>query len=263
MTNGARIKLNRLPNYYAERYAQPDVAAGQAFAKALGLPASAVSKGTAPAGSGPEADPSAGPGPTASADPTVAGAELGRVQSPPMLRLVEFMLVESDNVVAEALARQVAIAKGEPASFVGAAAAMKAVLAELGLPADRRRPGRRQRAVPDQPAHSRAADRPARDGRRRQQPGAVADLRRPAGGRLVRHADRAVQGHRGAAAGVGAIRAKTGTLNGVSAIVGHRDDRRRAAAGLRDAGRPGAGRPGRRAGGVDRIAGALAGCGCR
>ena len=46
------------------------------------------------------------------------------------------MLSESDNVIAEALARQVALAKGEPASYAGAAAAMKTVLTDdLGLPA--------------------------------------------------------------------------------------------------------------------------------
>ena len=38
-----------------------------------------------------------------------------------MVRLVEIMLI-ADNVVAEALGRQVALARNQPASFDGAAA---------------------------------------------------------------------------------------------------------------------------------------------
>src|SRR5690606_3043593 len=55
--------------------------------------------------------------------------------SPPLLRLIDIMLTTSDNVVAEALARQVALARDEPASFAGAGAAMAEVVAELDLPA--------------------------------------------------------------------------------------------------------------------------------
>ena len=43
------------------------------------------------------------------------------------------MLTESNNVIAENLARQVAIATGRPASFSGAAAAETAVLRRLGI----------------------------------------------------------------------------------------------------------------------------------
>jgi D-alanyl-D-alanine carboxypeptidase/D-alanyl-D-alanine-endopeptidase (penicillin-binding protein 4) len=46
------------------------------------------------------------------------------------------MLQLSDNVLAEALARQVALAGGEPASFAGAADAMEAAVTALGLPAE-------------------------------------------------------------------------------------------------------------------------------
>lgn len=48
---------------------------------------------------------------------------LGAVSSPPVERLVEFMLINSDNTLAEALARQVAVARKQPASFEGAAQA--------------------------------------------------------------------------------------------------------------------------------------------
>ncbi|MFI5906247.1 D-alanyl-D-alanine carboxypeptidase/D-alanyl-D-alanine-endopeptidase [Dactylosporangium sp. NPDC051541] len=108
MTEGGRQKQQK----YSQRYPKPDLQAAQAFAGALGVSANAVAAGTAPPGA----------------------KELGKVESAPMSRLVEFMLQESDNVLADALARQVALAKNQPASFEGAAAATKSVLEELGLP---------------------------------------------------------------------------------------------------------------------------------
>jgi D-alanyl-D-alanine carboxypeptidase len=60
-------------------------------------------------------------------------ASLAAVQSPPMYQIVGQMLGESNNVIAENLARQVAIATGHPASFAGAAAAETSVLAGLGI----------------------------------------------------------------------------------------------------------------------------------
>jgi D-alanyl-D-alanine carboxypeptidase/D-alanyl-D-alanine-endopeptidase (penicillin-binding protein 4) len=68
----------------------------------------------------------------------VAGAAspvLARVMSPPVAEIVQWMLMESNNVIAENLARQVAIATGHPASFSGAAAAELAVLRKLGAAA--------------------------------------------------------------------------------------------------------------------------------
>jgi serine-type D-Ala-D-Ala carboxypeptidase/endopeptidase (penicillin-binding protein 4) len=62
-------------------------------------------------------------------------AELARVQSPPLAAVVEWMLIESNNDIAEALARQVAIATGRPASFSGGAAAVRAALRRLGASA--------------------------------------------------------------------------------------------------------------------------------
>src|SRR5262249_26773548 len=111
MTDGARVNPKRATGG-TPRYAKPDPAAAQAFAKLLGVPAQAGVPGKKPEGA----------------------QELGGVESAPLLRIVEFMLAESDNVVAEMMARQVAIAKGQPASFAGAAAAMKATLEQLGIP---------------------------------------------------------------------------------------------------------------------------------
>ncbi len=104
------------------RFGDPAMAAGQAFAKQLGVTA-AVKRGTAP-----QADPSAAPGTPA------PGAELGKVESPPMVHVVDWMLEQSDNTIADVLSRQVALAAGEPASFDGSTSAMIAKLGELGLP---------------------------------------------------------------------------------------------------------------------------------
>ena len=50
---------------------------------------------------------------------------LATVTSPPMNDLVERMLRDSDNQLAEALGRLAAVAQGEPGSFAGAATALK------------------------------------------------------------------------------------------------------------------------------------------
>lgn len=143
MTDGGRVDPDPEQGQQASaRHGDPALAAGEAFAELLGLSEDAVSRGALPEGVSLPDQPAATPAttvapgteatPAASAD-AEPGAELGRVLSPPLLRLVEIMLAESDNVLAEALARQVALARGEPASFQGAAAAMSAVLAELGV----------------------------------------------------------------------------------------------------------------------------------
>jgi D-alanyl-D-alanine carboxypeptidase/D-alanyl-D-alanine-endopeptidase (penicillin-binding protein 4) len=63
-------------------------------------------------------------------------ATLARVQSPPLAEVVAWMLGESNNVIAENLARQVAIASHRPASFAGAAAVVEHVLRRLGVTGD-------------------------------------------------------------------------------------------------------------------------------
>jgi D-alanyl-D-alanine carboxypeptidase/D-alanyl-D-alanine-endopeptidase (penicillin-binding protein 4) len=124
MVDGGRTNPKQVDDP-SPRTSTPDLFAGQAFAKLLGVPSSAVSTGKAPAGGSPAPSSSGGPAP---------GGQLGVVSSPPLLRLLEEMLRTSDNTVAEVLARQVALAKNQPASFAGAATAVAAVLGELGLP---------------------------------------------------------------------------------------------------------------------------------
>jgi D-alanyl-D-alanine carboxypeptidase/D-alanyl-D-alanine-endopeptidase (penicillin-binding protein 4) len=123
MTDGGRTN----PAKNNSRAGKPDVAAGQALAKQLGLPNSAVVQGQAPAGSGASA--TAVPGGAVS-----PGQLLGIVYSPPMVRLVEMMLSASDNTMADMLARQVALATGAQPSFAGAAEAVLKKLADLGVP---------------------------------------------------------------------------------------------------------------------------------
>jgi serine-type D-Ala-D-Ala carboxypeptidase/endopeptidase (penicillin-binding protein 4) len=63
-----------------------------------------------------------------------AGASgVASVESPPLAEIVQWMLEESNNVIAENLARHVAIATGRAASFSGGAAAVTAVLRSLGV----------------------------------------------------------------------------------------------------------------------------------
>ena len=60
-------------------------------------------------------------------------ATIAAVKSPPLSDIVGMMLRESNNVIAEDLARQVALHTHAPASFSGAATAVTSVLASLGI----------------------------------------------------------------------------------------------------------------------------------
>jgi serine-type D-Ala-D-Ala carboxypeptidase/endopeptidase (penicillin-binding protein 4) len=63
-----------------------------------------------------------------------AGATtLASVSSPPLTEVIQWMLEESNNVIAENLARHVALATGAQPSFAGAAAAEEKVLRRLGV----------------------------------------------------------------------------------------------------------------------------------
>ncbi|AVT34337.1 D-alanyl-D-alanine carboxypeptidase/D-alanyl-D-alanine-endopeptidase [Plantactinospora sp. BC1] len=260
MTDGAR-KDPEDKGRGQERYAKPDEAAGRAFAKLLGLPNSAVVIGKAPAAAAtaPAAAASASPGTQS------AGTELGRVSSPPMIRLVEFMLRDSDNVVAEALARQVALSRDKPASFVGAAEAVDEMVGELGLPA----------------AESSLADGSGLSRANRVTPSLLTDVLTMAAkrtrpeladlfpglpvaawsGTLRDRFDRS--GEKATKAGAGVVRAKTGTLSGVHAISGvvtTADGRLLAFAVLANRVPVGQDEAQRE---LDRIATTLARCGCR
>jgi len=61
------------------------------------------------------------------------GQVIASVRSPALAQIVQWMLQESNNVIAETLARHVAIATGKPPTFAGAGQAVMAVDARLGV----------------------------------------------------------------------------------------------------------------------------------
>jgi D-alanyl-D-alanine carboxypeptidase/D-alanyl-D-alanine-endopeptidase (penicillin-binding protein 4) len=61
------------------------------------------------------------------------GAVIAAVHSPPLAQIVQQMLAESNNVIAETLARHVAVATGRPGTFSGAAGAVMAIDRKLGV----------------------------------------------------------------------------------------------------------------------------------
>lgn len=179
--------------------------------------------------------------------------------SAPLSTLVEQSLTYSDNDIAEALARQTALADSAPASFDGAGDAVRARLGKLGLPA-------KGTHIADGSGLSRADKVPS--GLLTRLLALAADPHRPklrpvlsglpvagfSGTLDSRYAD--------AARGAGLVRAKTGTLTGVNTLAGSvvdadgrllvfafmttgTDDRQGAQKAL------------------DKLASALANCGCR
>ncbi|MET9955032.1 D-alanyl-D-alanine carboxypeptidase/D-alanyl-D-alanine-endopeptidase [Streptomyces sp. NPDC006339] len=144
---------------------------------------------------------------------------LARTDSAPLADLVERTLTHSDNDLAEALARQTALAHRQPAGFAGAAKAVHDELARLRLPlagsrfADGSGLDRRDRvsAALLTGILTRAAD-PARPHLRPLLTGL------PVGGfsgtLAGRYDDPAT------APGAGTVRAKTGTLKGVDTLAG-------------------------------------------
>ncbi|RIJ78705.1 D-alanyl-D-alanine carboxypeptidase/D-alanyl-D-alanine-endopeptidase [Nakamurella silvestris] len=109
MVDGARLNP---ASENSRRSATPAKDAGKALGEALGLEKVQVIAGG-----------------QASPDAQV----LGQVQSQPIGELLSQALENSDNVLAEALAREVALARGAPASFTGAAAATKLALEDLKI----------------------------------------------------------------------------------------------------------------------------------
>ena len=190
-----------------------------------------------------------------------AGAPvLGEVRSAPVGDLVEYILTESDNTVAEALARLVSAEAGREATFADSGAAVLAQVEGLGvstagavlfggsgLAKGSRLPAHLLTGVLVLAASpTRAQLRPLLTGL-------------PVAGASGTLADR-FDGAEGA--GAGAVRAKTGTLRGVSSLAGtviDVDGRQLAFAVLADRVRSTV--AARR--GLDRVATALAGCGCR
>jgi D-alanyl-D-alanine carboxypeptidase/D-alanyl-D-alanine-endopeptidase (penicillin-binding protein 4) len=190
-------------------------------------------------------------------------AVLASVTSPPLSAMVEQMLQESNNVIAESLARQVALATGAPASFSGGAQAVIETLRRLGVsggismvdgsglsPQDAIAPGTLVKIL------ELAVARPG--------------LRSLLAGLPVAGFSGTLSGGESVFSGitgpaVGSVRAKTGNLSTVTALAGLAFDAsgRVLVFALMADQIPSAGMLEAAAAAIDAAAGALAGCGCR
>ena len=241
MLDGGRIDPRELDG---PRVTDPALTAGRALAGLLGADRKAVAKGTA----APDA------------------AVLGSVVSAPISDLVEHTVRASDNVLAEVLAREVAIARNGEPTFAGASAQSLAALGQAGfdvtgatmvdgsgLSTQDRVPAKLLGAV------LAAAAAPAQGPRDTQFLRPILTGLPVAGGdgtlsqRYARDSP--------SAAGRGVVRAKTGTLTGVSSLAGvatDADGRLLVFALMSNGVLPSVARPK-----LDAIAARLSGCGCR
>jgi serine-type D-Ala-D-Ala carboxypeptidase/endopeptidase (penicillin-binding protein 4) len=246
MVDGGRVRPDR-----DARHADPALAAGALLAE-LVRPGAEVLRGAAPAGA----------------------AELAAVQGPPVASMVERMLSTSDNDLAESLARQVALAEGLPASFDGVAQALSAsagrVLEPVGVGSGAVRlvdgsglsrdnllvPGALARLLAAVSADEAAAGSQGLDGLSPVLTGL------PVAGFDGTLSERYRTGP--TAVGAGVVRAKTGTLMGLSALSGvvrTADGRLLAFALTADAVPADRTRAAENA--LDRLASSFAACGCR
>jgi D-alanyl-D-alanine carboxypeptidase/D-alanyl-D-alanine-endopeptidase (penicillin-binding protein 4) len=228
--DGARVS----PGSQA-RSGQPGIDAGVALADALGARGATVVLGEAPDGA----------------------RTLATVQSAPIGRLVEQTLSMSDNVLAEALARQVALARDLPASFEGAADAVVAALADAGVDTT-------GVALADGSGLSRLDQVPARvltELVAGAADGSLRDASAMLSGLPVAGYDGTLFDRGDADTAPGSVRAKTGTLLGVHALSGTvvtLDGRLLAFAVIADESGSEAGAEAA----LDAVAAGLAACGC-
>ncbi|HWM60383.1 MAG TPA: D-alanyl-D-alanine carboxypeptidase/D-alanyl-D-alanine-endopeptidase [Pseudonocardia sp.] len=200
MVDGGRIDATLQDG---PRVQDPAETAGRAFAGMLGVDPDTVAIGAAPANA----------------------AQLGSVSSAPVTELVEHLLRSSDNVLAEVLGREVALSRGGEPSFGGAAQQVLTVLGQAGIdPAGAKMVDGSGLSTQDRvPARvlgsvlaAAAAPAPAPP---------TAELLRPlVSGLPVAGGDGTLDDRfaraDASAAGRGVVRAKTGTLNGVSSLAG-------------------------------------------
>lgn len=235
--DGGRFKPDEVDT---PRTATPATDAGKALAIRLGADPSSVTVRTARSNA----------------------AVLGEVTSPTVADLVETALRISDNVLAETLGRQVALARGTDASFAGVARAVRDTLADEGFDVTARMVDGSGLSTDDQVSARllgeimAAASSPSDPRADRLRP-LLAGL--PVAGGDGTLDDRFDSGD--AAAGRGYVRAKTGTLTGVSSLAGvvtDADGRLLTFALMSNGTSPAESRPR-----LDAIAAALRDCGCR
>lgn len=238
MVDGGRVDPGEQDGARVE---EPALAAGRAFADLLGSDAQ-VLDGVA----GRDAAP------------------LGSVASGPVSSLVEHMVRSSDNVLAEVLAREVALARGAPPTFAAATREVLATLEQAGLDPsgtellDGSGLSREQRVPVRLVGEVLAVAASPADGAPQPLRPIVAGL--PVAGGVGTLVDR-FGDDGGTADGRGTVRAKTGTLTGVSSLAGvvtDADGRLLVFALASNGTSPVAARPE-----LDAIAAALSRCGCR
>ena len=196
------------------------------------------------------------------APPVEKPAVLAEVQSATVAEQVDLMLQTSDNYLAEVLGRMAAAAAGEPASNDGATAAVRAQLADAGIPTDTMRLA----DVSGLALGNQVSARQFAEVVRAITSGTDTRLLAALDGFPVAGLTGTLDSRYGDGAqarGAGLVRAKTGTLNSVIALSGYvvdadgrllvfsfiGNDLKPGAAGNREA--------------LDRAATALAACGCR
>jgi D-alanyl-D-alanine carboxypeptidase/D-alanyl-D-alanine-endopeptidase (penicillin-binding protein 4) len=108
MVDGGRTSPNQESR---PRQSTPSTFAAKGFAAALGASDATIVNGKAASGA----------------------RELGAVQSMPLSQIIAINLAISDNVISEVLGHQVARAAGQPATFAGMAVAVPQVLASVGV----------------------------------------------------------------------------------------------------------------------------------
>lgn len=232
MVDGGRLSKD------GPRSQDPALEAGRQLAGLLHV--KRVVRGTAPAGA----------------------AEVAHVDSAPVARLVEAMLTRSDNDLAEALGRQVALAAKLPASYAGEAAAVQAAIDPLlrhtGLTPSALRLYDASGLSPGDQIQPAALSRLLATAAQDPRFGALLD------GLPVAGFDGTLAKRYRTSPAAGEVRAKTGTLNGVSALAGlvHTHDGAVLAFAFTANGIPLSGTQQAQAA-LDRLAAALAGCGCR
>jgi len=193
----------------------------------------------------------------------VGSPELGRVESAPLAEVMALAMGQSDDALTESLARQGAVHEGRRTSFAAVSAWVKASVASQGvstsgvslvdssgLSAGTLVP---VRVLGDVLSLAAGGERPALQ---------QVVSRLPVAGLSGTLAHRFLNGQARAAAGV--VRAKTGTLTGVSSLAGtlvDRDGRLLTFAIVADKVAPGAGTLSARAA-LDRFVATLAACGC-
>ncbi|NLU82079.1 D-alanyl-D-alanine carboxypeptidase/D-alanyl-D-alanine-endopeptidase [Rhodococcus sp. HNM0569] len=218
------------------RSATPALDAGKALASALGLDPAAVTAAAAP----------------------VDATAVATVRSAPLRDRLRQMMEHSDNVLAEAVGREVAVSRGKPVTFDGAASAVVGALSDAGFDMTGVVLHDTSGLSVDDRVTARALDDvlTAAAGNGDPRLRALLDYL-PVAGSTGSLSDRYASGNR---VGAGWVRAKTGTLSEASGLAGYvvdQDGRALTFALLSNGRPPEVSRPA-----LDTVAATLRTCGC-